>query len=292
MLTLHHNASLTMNASFVARVTPPSTQETPAYWFIFRGYRLLVQRDENSARVPRLHDLTELGITAVRQQYLGYLETAPPTHAYSAEIPRESEAPDGWEFVSLRQLFGALDDECFWLAGRAIQIMDWDRTHQFCGKCGHPTTPQPHERAKKCPQCGHTSYPRLNPAMIVRVTREGENGSEILLARAHRFPPGRYSVLAGFVEPGETLEECVQREVCEEVSIKVKNIRYFGSQPWPFPNALMLAFTAEYESGEIVLEEAEVDDAGWFTADNLPDIPPRISIANRLINDFLDQVRR
>ncbi len=281
-----------MNSSFTALVTPPHALQTPAYWFIFRGYSLLVQQNKSAARIPRLHELAELGLTAVRQQYLGYLETDPPIHAYSAELTRETPAPDGWEFKSLRKLFGKLDDECFWLAGRAIQIMDWDRTHQFCGKCGQPTATQTRERAKKCPHCGHTSYPRLNPAMIVRVTRTGENGREILLSRGHHFPPGRYSVQAGFVEPGETLEECVQREVGEELSIKVKNIRYFGSQPWPFPNALMLAFTAEYESGDIVLEEAEVADAGWYTADNLPEIPPRISIANRLINDYLDQVRQ
>ena len=278
-----------MNSSFNAQITPPQSHETPAYWFIFRGYGLLVKQDGDTARVPRLHDLAELGITAVRQQYFGYLETDPPIHAYSAELPRKDKAPDGWEFMSLRKLFGKLGDECFWLAGRAIQIMDWDRTHQFCGKCGSPTATQRHERAKQCPQCGHTSYPRLNPAMIVRVTRNGENGSEILLARSHRMPNGRYSVLAGFAEPGETLEECVRREVFEEVNVKVKNIRYFGSQPWPFPNVLMVAFTAEYESGDIILEEAEMADAGWYTADNLPETPPRISIAHRLINDFIDQ---
>ncbi|MCP4424547.1 MAG: NAD(+) diphosphatase [Chloroflexi bacterium] len=280
-----------MNASFVAQVTPPDTLLDPAYWFIFRGYKLLVELSGDTVRAPRLHGLAELGVTAVRQQYLGYTETSPPTHVYSAELTKETQPPDGWRFMNLRKLFGRLDDECFWLAGRAIQIMDWDRTHQFCGKCGQPTETQGHERAKKCPQCNHTSYPRLNPAMIVRVTRQGENGPEILLARTHRFPPGRYSVLAGFVEPGETLEDCVRREVCEEVGVKVKNIRYFGSQPWPFPNSLMLGFTAEYESGEIVLEEEEMDDAGWYTPDNMPEIPPRISIANRLINDFLDQNR-
>ncbi len=280
-----------MNDSFMAQVTPPAASEGLAFWFIFNGYSLLVQQDGDAARVPRLNALTDLGLTAVRQQYLGYMETNPPTHVYSAELPRGTAAPDDWEFKSLRKLFGRLDDECFWLAGRAIQIMDWDRTHQFCGKCGQPTASQAHERAKRCPHCGHTSYPRLNPAMIVRVTRAGENGPEILLSRGHHFPPGRYSVQAGFVEPGETLEECVQREVCEEVNIKVKNIRYFGSQPWPFPNALMLAFTAEYESGDIVLEEEEVADAGWYTAKNIPQIPPRISIANRLINDFLGQTR-
>jgi NAD+ diphosphatase len=275
-----------MNASFVPQITPPDTLAEPANWFIFSGFNLLVHQEENAARVPRLQDFTELGVTAVRQQYLGYLESSPSIHCFSVEA-EDDTAPDGMAYLSLRQLFGRLDDECFWLAGRAIQIMDWDRTHQFCGRCGSPTETQPHERAKICPQCSHTSYPRLSPAMIASVTRQGPEGPEILLARSHRFPPGRYSVLAGFVEPGETLEDCVRREICEEVGITVKNVRYFGSQPWPFPNSLMVAFTAEYESGEISLEEEEMDDAAWFRPDNLPRIPPRISIARSLIEHFL-----
>lgn len=275
-----------MKIHFVSQLTPPTHHDTNPLWFIFRGFRLLVFQEEEAARVPSLENLAELGITAVRQQYLGYLETETLTHCYSCEVTDDSETPKGMAYLNLRQLFGLLDDDCFWLAGRAVQIMDWDRTHQYCGRCGSRTEDQAHERAKICPLCQHTSYPRLSPAMIVRITRQGESGPEILLARAHHFPPGRYSVLAGFVEPGESLEECVQREVCEEVGITVKNIRYFGSQPWPFPNSLMIAFTAEYESGRITLEEAEMADAGWFTPYNLPQIPPRLSIARRLIDDY------
>jgi NAD+ diphosphatase len=275
-----------MNLPFVSQITPLTSHETKPYWFIFRSFRLLVFHEGETARVPRLDDLAELGITAIRQQYLGYLETESVTHCYTCEVADDSEAPDGMAYLNLRQLFGLLDDDCFWLAGRAVQIMDWDRTHQYCGRCGSRTENQAHERAKICLHCQHTSYPRLSPAMIVRVTRPGKSGSEILLARAHHFPPGRYSVLAGFVEPGESLEDCVKREVCEEVGITVKNIRYFGSQPWPFPNSLMIAFTAEYESGRIRLEEAEMADAGWYAPDNLPKIPPRLSIARRLIDDY------
>ena len=142
----------------------------------------------------------------------------------------------------------------------------------------------PSERAQVCPQCGLTAFPRLSPAIIVCIRR----GEQILLARNHRFPPGRFSVLAGFVEPGETLEEAVAREVREEVGIRVRDIRYFGSQPWPFPNSLMLGFTAEYAEGELVVDESELAEAHWFTRDNLPDLPPPISIARRLIEDFLE----
>jgi NAD+ diphosphatase len=170
-----------------------------------------------------------------------------------------------------------------------VQIVEWDRTHRFCGRCGIPVQEMPFERAKKCPQCDLTSYPRLAPAIIVSIERANPSGKELLLAHNHRHPAGFYSVLAGFVEPGESLEECVKREIREEVGIEVKNIRYFGSQPWPFPNSLMIAFTSEYASGDIVLEEDELDDAAWFVAGALPPVPPPISIARQLIEHFVEK---
>ena len=180
-----------------------------------------------------------------------------------------------------------IGDTLFSLAGRAVQIVNWDRTHQYCGQCGTPTETVSFERAKECPNCKLTSYPRLSPAIIIAVTRCMGDEKRILLARNHRFPPGRYSVVAGFVEPGESLEDTARREVFEEVGIRIQNIRYFDSQPWPFPNSLMLGFTAEYESGDFVLEEEEIADAQWFAADDLPRLPPKISIARRLIDAFV-----
>jgi NAD+ diphosphatase len=141
------------------------------------------------------------------------------------------------------------------------------------------------ERAKICPKCGLVAYPRLSPAVIVAVLRD----NCILLAHSHRFPAKFYSVLAGFVEPGETLEECVEREVYEEVGIRVRAIRYFGSQPWPFPDSLMIAFTANYAGGEIRIDHSEIADANWFSANDLPHIPPKISIARQLIDWFLEK---
>lgn len=278
---------------FVSQITPPQTLNEPGYWFIFSGFNLLVYQDEAAARVPRLPEMAELGLTAVHQQYLGYLADETPIHCYAAALPPQAKAPPGMTFLGLRQLFGLLDDTCFWLAGRAFQIIDWDRTSQYCGQCGAPNTQLDHERAKKCLHCGHIKYPRISPAIIVRVERHDPDGAKILLANGRRFRSSKtYSVLAGFVEPGETLEECVRREIFEEVAITVKNIRYFGSQPWPFPDSLMIAFTAEYDSGEIVLEEAEIVDANWFKPDELPDVPPPISIARRLIDSFVDQTQR
>jgi NAD+ diphosphatase len=188
------------------------------------------------------------------------------------------------EWQGLRRLYGALDEEMFWVAGRAFQIMDWDRTHQHCGRCGSPTENKTDERAKVCPKCGTVSFPRMSPAIIVAVVRD----ESILLAHAARFPGAMFSVLAGFVEPGESLEDCVRREVKEEAGVELKNIRYFGSQPWPFPNSLMIGFTSEFAGGEIKTDMKEIVDARWFTADRLPTIPDKISIARKLIDWFVE----
>ena len=280
-----------MQRPFVARVAPPAAPAESARWFIFREFALLVhEQDDGRAALPYAPSPEALGVTAVHPQYLGYLETETgPLHCYAAEVAGEHDAPpEGMAFHNLRALFGRFDDETLGLAGRAMQIVDWNRTHQFCGRCGRPTVRQSHERARRCPHCGLTSYPRIAPAVIVSVERRVPGGgAELLLAHNRRHPAGFYSVLAGFVEPGETLEACVQREVCEEVGITIHKLRYFGSQPWPFPHSLMIAFTAEYAGGEITLEEAELDHAAWFPPHALPQVPPPVSIARRLIDAFV-----
>ena len=151
-----------------------------------------------------------------------------------------------------------------------------------------PTVQRETERSKECPKCGQIHFPRLAPAVIVLV----ERGNQILMARSRHFAPGMFSVLAGFVEPGETLEEAVAREVKEESGILVKDIRYFGSQPWPFPHSLMIGFTAKYAGGEITLEDSELEEAGWYTADNLPPQPGKISIARKLIDAFVEKQKQ
>ncbi len=185
-------------------------------------------------------------------------------------------------FRGLRTLYGRLDETVYGVAGRAIQIVAWDRDHRFCGRCATPTERVPEERARRCPACGLTVYPRLSPAVIVLI----ERGDEILLARGHRFAPGRFGIVAGFVETGESLEEAVRREVAEEVGLELAEVRYFGSQPWPFPHAIMIGFTAAWEKGEIRVDERELTEAGWFGIDRLPTIPPKLSIARRLIDDW------
>lgn len=249
-------------------------------WFAFRRHELLVGAD---FLPPRGVSLAELGLEPIRVQWLGEWNGL---GCCSAELPPGVEAPPGMQFRDLRSLFGRLPEELMGLAAHAIQIKEWDRTHQFCGACGSPTDYHPTQRARVCtdPACGLSFYPRLAPAMIVAV----ERGPEILLARSPHFPPGIYSVLAGFVEPGESVEGAVYREVLEETGIRVKNIRYFGSQPWPFPHSLMLGFQAEYEGGEVRPQPDEIEDAAFFHVDALPKtFPGRVSISQWLLHDFL-----
>lgn len=267
--------------SFVPAVVTSSKKTEPAWWFVFRGDKLLIESRDKAVAIPCATHLESLNLQPIRKQYLGTLDGRP---CYSAELAANASAPKGMAFQGLRRLFGLLEENLFWLSGRAIQIMNWDQTHQYCGRCGTPTQTKPNERAKVCPQCSLINFPRISPAIIVAILKD----NQILLTRAHRFPPGLYSVIAGFVDAGETLEECVRREIKEEVGIEVENICYFGSQPWPFPNSLMVAFTADYGSGKISIDKTEVMDAGWFTANNLPAIPDKVSISRRLIDWFVE----
>ncbi len=279
-----------MKTMFIPAIAPHSDNEGPAYWYIFNGSRLLVHSDTSELRVPVAKSPKDLPVDVRRKQFLGYLQqNEEMTRCYSGEVADDTQPPPGMAFLGLRRLFDRLDDVTLSLAGRAVQIKEWDRTHQFCGQCGSSVSQIAYERAKRCPTCGHTTYPRLSPAVIVSVERAAGSGTELLLARNQRHPKSFFSVLAGFVEPGESLEECVRREVCEEVGIDVQNIRYFGSQPWPFPNSLMIAFTAEYAGGEITLEEEEIAEAGWYRANELPKVPPPVSIARKLIDTFVQK---
>ncbi|HZF18463.1 MAG TPA: NAD(+) diphosphatase [Burkholderiales bacterium] len=273
-------------AGYAPAVQPPAEAPERALWFVFRGTELLVSAPPPVV-LPRCADPNSLGMMLRRTQYLGVLGEA---HCFSAELAADAAAPEGWVWQGLRGLFGALDDAQFALAGRALQIVDWDRTHQYCGACGTATVPRTTERSRECPACGLAAYPRLAPAVMALVHR----GRELLLARSPRFAKGVYSALAGFVEPGETLEQCLEREVHEEVGIRVCRVRYFASQPWPFPHSLMIAFFADYESGEIRIDGAEIEDAQWFgieNLENLPRLPARISIARRLIDAAIGEMR-
>jgi NAD+ diphosphatase len=206
---------------------------------------------------------------------------------WAADLEPADPAPDAVEieFVDLRRLWGQVPDADWILAGRAVQLVEWARTHRYCGRCGAETKPAAGERAMTCADCGLLAFPRLAPAVITVVHR----GDEVLLARGVQFALPMYSCIAGFVEPGETLEQAVRREIHEEVGVEVGEPRYVASQPWPFPHSLMIGFTAEWVAGEIEIDPREIADAQWFHRDALPSIPPPISIARRLIDGWAAQ---
>ena len=268
--------------NFIIGVEPPANRTEKAFWFIFRGREILLKLNNNPGVIPKLVDFGELGLSGIREQYLGALER---THCYSVELPGDAQVPDGMKFVDLRQAYSEMSEKCFALVNKAVQIMEWDRTNQFCSRCGTKTLRKPEERGKECPDCGELFYPRISPAVIVLIRK----GKEILLARSPNFPPEMYSLIAGFVEPGESAEAAVIREIREEVGIEVRNITYFGTQAWPFPNSLMIGFTAEYDSGDIQPDGFEIEDAKWFSVENLPVLPGKISIARKLIDSFLKE---
>jgi NAD+ diphosphatase len=257
---------------------------TPSFWFVIRGGDLLVDLASGAPRIPCLVTPLGLGLSIERPHSLGMAGAVP---CMTAGAAADAIAPEGLAFVAVRSLFSEMSDSLFNVIARALEIVEWDRTHRFCGACGAPTAPKDRQRAMECTACGRLSFPRISPAMIVAVSR----GSEILLARANRFAPGMFSVLAGFVEPGETLEQCVRREVREETGIEVGNIRYVASQPWPFPDSLMIGFTADYVSGDIRVDPSEIAEARWFSVDALPTLPGPITIARRLIDGHAARVK-
>ena len=200
---------------------------------------------------------------------------------YAAEIDSLAATVPG-ELTSLRGIFRLAGADAFALAGRASQLLDWQQNHRYCGRCGSPTRLlKAGEFAMACPACDLLAYPRLSPAVMVLVMRN----DQLLLARSPHFPPGMFSALAGFVEAGETLEQCAAREVREEVGIEIGNLRYFHSQPWPFPNSLMVAFFADYAGGVICPDPAEIEAADWFARSALPQLPAPVSIARQLIDE-------
>ena len=275
-------------AHFVPATQPTEAlgSETLVRWFVCDRANLLTTAESTTevsiCDLPQAVLLADWGMAAQRTQFLGYLNQQP---CVAAELVEGSKPPEGWTFQNLRSLYTVLNEDLFAIAARAVQLIAWDRNHQYCGHCATPMEQAPTERAKRCPKCSLRQYPRLSPAVIMLVYR----GEEVLLARAPRFREGMYSVLAGFVEPGESLEETVAREVREEVSVEIENIRYFGSQPWPFPDSLMIGFVAQYKSGAIAPEPTEIEAADWFHKSALPPVPGKLSIARKLIDWFVAQ---
>ncbi|NTV72207.1 MAG: NAD(+) diphosphatase [Azonexaceae bacterium] len=249
-----------------------------AYWILRCEHRLLTLNGAGSVFPAGL--AADFG-NPENALHVGELNGHP---CYAADVAQHPEIPDG-EATPLRAIFSIAGPDTFALAGRATQLLDWQANHRFCGKCGTPTTQKTGELAMHCPACGLLAYPRISPAVMVLV----RDGDKLLLGRSPHFKPGVFSALAGFVEPGETLEECAAREVREEVGVEIANLRYFHSQPWPFPNSLMVAFFADYAGGTITPDPNEIEAAAWFSPDALPILPEPISISRRLIEAALGE---
>ncbi len=244
--------------------------------FAFRDRELLVVLGHATDRVPDRAELERWALPVRQQEALG-------AGQWAVDLAEDASAPNGTAFTGLRALFDRLGSPLLRAAGKAIHVLDFLRSARYCQACGSRLERPSEELCKRCPGCGSTVWPRISPAVIMLVRK----GDRVLLARGPRSRPGMYSVLAGFVGPGETLEEAVAREIREEVGISVQNLAYFGSQPWPFPDSLMLGFTADHAEGELRVDGAELEDARWFRADELPSLPHPESISRQLIDAWL-----
>lgn len=269
-------------SKFISGIHPPALITEPSFWFIWHGEELLLQVDSGQLSIPEFADIDFLNASIEQQLYLGVYEGRPCFTAAIQSQPRN--LPPNLSFQPIRNSHERLNDqELFNLISRARQLLNWDKSSQFCGRCGEKNQLSVNELAKLCSACKALSFPQISPAMLVLIWRD----EEILLARSPHFTPGIYSILAGFVEVGETLEQTVIREVQEEVGLGIKNMQYFGSQSWPFPSNLMLGFIAEYDSGEIQFDPSELEDAQWFSLNKLPKLPKPISLSRHLIDKHL-----
>ncbi len=260
-------------SSFTRAYPPTAPPPGPAVVLPVADGKVLVAGTEPGARL-----LTEADDVALASPL--YLGTQAETPCVAGTL--NGTEPDGTRWATLRELYGNLTEDEYALAGYAAQMVYWNATSGFCPVCGHETTQKDHDWGKVCTNCGHTGYPRVSPAVLIVV----HDGNRILLSHKEGWGP-RYSILAGFVEPGESLEECCAREAMEETGVIVTDIKYAGSQPWPFPHQLMIGFTARYAGGDIVRDEAELDDARWFDVTAMPDLPGKSSLSRKLIDEWV-----
>lgn len=250
-------------------------------YFIFSDQNILLKTSETVPEIPNGSDLNAIGIEDCNAIYFGEMNEVP---CFIIRLNEKINFPSEYSLINLRSIYGLIDDDLFWIAGKAFHLGSWNSTSKFCGSCGSKTAFKSDEISRVCPNCGLTSFPRISPAVIMAVIKDGK----ILLANNNRWKNSMYSVLAGFVDVGESLEECVRREVKEEAGIEIKNIKYFGSQPWHFSGSLMIAFTAEYAEGELKLDNLELTDGGWFSPDDMPEISRKPSISRQLIDWFVE----
>jgi len=266
---------------FEPGVSPPDEISETCWWLLFCGSRLLVTPLETGGFQPLQSDECPPLPLVSPAIYLGRLNGQ---DCFCATVARDSMLAGKLCMLGLHEADEHLSPSWVTLGGRSIQLLSWERNHRFCGVCGNELFRSRHQFFKECPQCHHKVYPRISPVVMVLIHRH----QQLLLARAARFPAGRFSILAGFVEAGETLEQCVHREVMEEVGLKVEDLRYADSQPWPFPHSLMIGFFARYRSGDIHPDGHEIVEAHWFNKNHLPELPPSISLARWMIERFIN----
>jgi NAD+ diphosphatase len=268
--------------TFQSEHITPKPESKDAFYFLTYNQHIIVVSNGSKTEIPDHKAFQALALNDEALLYFGKMDNK---YCYTMHLPEEIDLPENYSMERLRGLYDVLEDSVFWVAGRASHIANWDFTHQYCGRCGNKMILKKSERAKICSSCNSTTYPRISPAIIVAVTK----GDQILLGRGANWAKNTFSVLAGFVDIGESLEDCVKREVKEEVNIDIKNIRYFGSQPWAFPDTLMVGFTAEYAGGEIDVDENEIAEAHWFSRDKLPGLSQKPSISRELIDWYINQ---
>ena len=258
-------------------------KQEQTHWFVFYKDQVLMVQQSDGYHIPTGEEppvKVPIGSTI---HYIGEMQGI-PCKTYALHTPISGEEAPARQMVGLRASYDSLPFEEYNLAGKAFEILNWDQNTRYCPSCGVPTH-KISDIGKKCPQCRQEFYPHISPAIIVRITK----GDSVLMVRAKNFRGTFYGLVAGFLEAGETLEECVHREVMEETGIRIKNLKYFGSQPWPYPSGVMIGFTADYESGEIKLQEEELCAGAFFKRDSLPEMPGKLSLARKLMDDWLEK---
>lgn len=273
----------TTPSRFVSETKPPAGIDLgDALYFVCLGEEMLSISEQGIPRPVTADEFRWVDVEVTYKHYLGRWNNQ-PCYALAAA----GGQPAGFAVTGLRAWLGRVEPDFFYLAGRAKQIVEWHRDHRFCSRCGSENEDHARDRAKYCRRCGLTTYPRLSPSIIVLVRKD----EEMLLARNVAWPTRMFSTLAGFVEPGESIEQTVHREVAEEVGIEVTNLRYMGSQSWPFPNSLMLGFHADYAGGDIACLDGEIAEARWFHYREMPNVPGATAISRWLINAFVDEMQ-
>lgn len=273
------------------------------HWYLFYKTEILIMPQEDGSYTIPTGTLPPVKLAEEQVTHTLTISKNGSTQVKTATLdrPLAEELRKKYELCDLRKSYYKLSAEHYQIAGKCREFLYWDQNTRFCGTCGTPMEMYS-ENSKRCPHCGKEVWPQVSPAVIVLIHKKGkdavglsrQNGQgnpeeeEVLLVQARNFRTNFFGLVAGFVETGETLEEAVHREVMEETGITITNLRYFGSQPWPYPSGLMVGFHADYVSGDIHLQHSELKNGNWFTKDQLPTLPEKLSIARKLIDDWLE----